>query len=183
MQRALVPLAGVGLGLLLSSCGGPDGPAQVTEQPKVPLPTTVVPPKAPPRDNKPVAQGLTRGQTIRGEARKFLQALGYSNQAAYLLTQQPGIYSNPNLEKIIRLRKMALAAAQSVDIEILDSIVDGFGTHFHDDFIPGVTLFLEAVQSSSDELLGLSREALNRWNDWYDDNRQRIEVAVNAEQP
>jgi hypothetical protein len=57
----------------------------------------------------------------------------------------------------------------------------GFGTHFRDDFIRGVSLFLEAVQSSSDQLLGRSREALNRWVDWYDANRERIETAVNAE--
>ena len=46
----------------------------------------------------------------------------------------------------------------------------------------GVGSFLEAVQSSSDERLGLSRHTLNRWVDWYDANRERIEVAVNAEQ-
>jgi hypothetical protein len=183
MKGALAPLAGVGLGLVLASCGGPDAlRVQPTEQPNALSSTTVVRPQLPPRNNKPVIEGLTRQQTVRGEAQKFLQALGYSNQAAYLATQQPGLYSNPKLEKIIALRRMALETAKSVDIEILDSIVAGFGSHFRDDFIRGVTLFLEAVQSSSsDELLGRSREALNRWADWYDANRERIEVAVNAE--
>jgi hypothetical protein len=182
MQHAFASLAGVALPLLLVSCGGPDAPGvQASEQPKAPSPTTVVPPKVPSRNDKPVSEGLTRHQTVRGEAQKFLQALGYSNQAAYLLTQRPGLYSNPDLDKIVSLRKMALEAAKAVDIEVLDSIVAGFGTHFRDDFIRGVALFLEAVQSSSDELLGRSRQALNRWTGWYDANRERIEVAVNEE--
>jgi len=67
-----------------------------------------------------------------------------------------------------------------VDVEILESIVDGFGTHFRDDFIGGLSLFLDAVHSRSDEMLGRSREALNRWADWYDANRERIELAINA---
>lgn len=75
---------------------------------------------------------------------------------------------------------MALEAANSVDTELLDSIVPGFGTHFRDDFISGVSLFLDALQSSSDERLGRSREALDRWDDWYNANRQRIEASVNA---
>lgn len=173
MKRVLAPLAGFGLGLVLASCGSPESP-----QPNAPSSTTVV---RPPRNDKPVIEGLTRRQTVRGEAQKFLLALGYSNQAGYLATQQPGLYSNPELEKIIALRRMALETAKSVDIEILDSIVAGFGAHFRDDFISGVALFLEAVQSSSDELLARSREALNRWADWYDVNRERIEAAVNAE--
>ena len=170
MKRALTALAGICLSLLLPSCGGP-----------APSPTTTVRPEVSPRNDKPVIEGLTRQQTVRGEAQKSLQALGYSNQAAYLATQQPGLYSNPELEKIITLRRMALETAKSVDVEILESIVAGLGTHFRDDFIRGVSLFLDAVQSRSDELLGRSREALNRWADWYDANRERIEVAVNAE--
>jgi hypothetical protein len=134
-----------------------------------------------PRNDKRVIAGLTRRQTVRGEVQKFLQGLGYSNQAGYLATQQAGLYSNPELNKIITLRRMALETARSVDIEVLDSIVVGFGTHFRDEFIRGVSLFLDAVQASSDELLARSREALNRWADWYDANRERIEVAVNAE--
>ncbi len=142
-------------------------------------PTTVRPNA--PGNERPVIEGLTRRQTVRGEAQKFLQAVVYSNQAGYLATQQTGLYSNPELEKIITLRRMALETAKSVDIEILDSIVAGFGTHFRDDFIRGVRLFLEAVQSSSDEILWRSREALNRWADWYDAHRECIEAAVNAE--
>lgn len=183
MKPALAALAGVGVALLLPSCGRPDAPrVKATEQAETPSPTTMVRPKVAPRNNnKPVIEGLTRHQTVRVEVQKFLQALGYSNQAGYLVTQQPGLYSNPELEKIITLRRMALETGKSVDIEILDSIVAGFGTHFRDDFVRGVTMFLEAVQSSSDELLERSRVALNRWADWYDDNRERIEAAANAE--
>lgn len=179
MKRVLAALTGLSLGLAVVSCGGPDAPpVQSSEQPNTPAST-----KLPSRETKPITQGLTRRQTVRGEAQKFLQALGYSNQAGYLLTQHTGsLYSDPQLKKIIELRIMALEAAKSVDIEILNSIVDGFGTHFRDDFMIGVGLFLEAVQSSSDERLGRSRDALNRWADWYDANRARIEVAVNAEQ-
>jgi hypothetical protein len=130
---------------------------------------------------KPFIEGLTRQQTVRGEVLKFLQALGYSNKAGHLAAQQPGLHSNTELEKTIALRTMALETAKSVDIEILDSIFPAFGTHFRWDFIKGVELFLAAVQSSSDELLGRSREALNRWADWYDANRERIELAINAE--
>jgi hypothetical protein len=180
MKHALAVLGGVGLAVLLSSCSGPDRPnVPATEQSQAPSPTTVRP-KAP-GNEKPVIEGLTRQQTVRGEVQKFLEALGYSNQAGYLATQQPGLYSNPELKKVIALRRMALETAKSVDIEILDSIVVGFGTHFRDDFITGVRLFLEAVQSSSDDLLRRSREAFNRWADWYDANRERIEAAVNAE--
>ena len=178
MKRVLAALTGFSLGLALVSCGEADAPrVQSSEQPSTPAST-----KLPPRDSKPVVQGLTRRQTVRGEAQKLLQALGYSNQAGYLLAQHAGsLYSDPELKRIIELRMMALEAAKSVDIEILNSIVAGFGTHFRDDFISGVTLFLDAVRSSSDELLGRSRGDLNRWVDWYDANREHIEAAVNAE--
>ena len=75
---------------------------------------------------------------------------------------------------------MALAAANSVDIENLNSIFPDFGTHFRENFTLGVSSFLDAMESSSDELLGRSREALNCWADWYNANYERIEVAVNA---
>jgi hypothetical protein len=147
-----------------------------------PLPPSLVAVEAklPQRDDKPVFEGLTRRETVRVESMRFLQALGYSNQAAYLLTPYPIVGTNPELQKIIALRRMALEVAKSVDIEILDSIAGGFGTHFRDEFIKGETLWLKAVESSSNELLLRSREASNRWTAWYNDNRERIEVAVNS---
>jgi hypothetical protein len=135
------------------------------------------------RTNRPEVVGLTRSQVVRAETKKLLLAMGVSQQASYLLIDDVhlNLAEHPKLKEIIELRQRALEAADSVDVEILNSMYPDLGSHFRDDFTGGIKKFLEGCRTYSRAAFVESKTLNDRWADWYNANRAQIEVAVNAD--
>lgn len=83
---------------------------------------------------------------------------------------------NPN--EIVELMEKALAEAKLVDIDELNEVYDGFGTHYRDEYIKGIKICIEGCKEVDLKKLMKSQLLLSVWQDWYLEN---IEKAFEAD--
>jgi hypothetical protein len=86
----------------------------------------------------------------------------------------PGLVAYEDMEEMIGLMREALAEGELVDVEVLDREYDGFASHFQDEYLQGLRLFLESWDED-DYVVGTlksleSQSLQNKWGDWYEAN-------------
>jgi hypothetical protein len=125
---------------------------------------------------------LTAQQIDKSEVNKFILAMNYSQQAAYLLNSTPheNLADYPNLKDILAYRHKAVEVGQSVDPEVLDQVYPGLGIRFKTEFLQAMALFVHGCETNSGDELRHSKLLNDQWADWYMANHKAVEDAANA---
>lgn len=106
----------------------------------------------------------------------FSKSIDYKNQATRILNkdQSPGVISKEDMLAVVDLTRQALAEAKLVDIDQLNRDYKDFGTHYRDEFIRGLKLFLDGYDSL-DNKKNLEGQVLDdQWGTWYRQNADGI---------
>ena len=83
------------------------------------------------------------------------------------------------IDEAMRLKKLALAEAAKVSIEELNDRYPGFGDHYRDEFIEGLTTEVRGYERNETLTDLRGQFLLHNWGKWYMANRERI---VNSEE-
>lgn len=110
----------------------------------------------------------------------LVKCFDYSNQATDLL----GDKNKPNYDKgkapkILELYKKSLAEAKQVDIDQLNQIYDGFGTHFRDECKRGLEYTVEGYEKENIENFLKGYALLSLWSDWYSEHIEIQKIGEN----
>ena len=124
---------------------------------------------------------LTPKQISEMEVKKFILAINYSQQGAYLLNSTPheNLADYPNLQDILSYRRKAIEIGKSANTDALNSVYPGLGDKFKDEFVEAMSLFVHGCETQSDEELRRSKLLNDQWADWYGAHRKAIEDAAN----
>jgi len=132
-----------------------------------------------------------------GSVGHFIAAMKYRNEAAKFGnkecperevtttdTVKPACYISEDDWKIIEdFDSKALAEAKQVDIAALNNHYPGFGDHFRDEFMEGLSLILHYNRSTDTFMAFLNGQILlDKFADWYSPNFEKIRQA-NSQTP
>ena len=97
-----------------------------------------------------IIQTVSCSEYTKSTVQYFVQSIEYNNQATRIMNMG-GSYElvNPeHMDKIIEFKKRALKEAKLVKIGKLNHRYPDFGNHFRDEFMKGLELFIEGVESN-----------------------------------
>lgn len=115
---------------------------------------------------------LLSGCNLLGNSniKHFNKSIDYANQATLILNQTGQFDS----EVMIPLKKKAVKEAKQVDVEKFNKDYEGLGSHYKNEFIKGLELFIEGIETQ-DNLKSLQgQKLLDKWGDWYLNNIDEI---------
>ena len=75
-------------------------------------------------------------------------------------------------KEVIGCYKKALTEAKKVDIESTNQTYPGFGDHFRSEFIKGLELFIQSVETGDEMTFDASMALLSKWKNWYQANME-----------
>src|ERR1035438_845750 len=129
----------------------------------------------------PAPKPLTEAQLAGMELKKMVDAVNYSQQATLLINEghtNGGIRQYTNIDKIVEYRRLAYETGQKANIDFLNKVFPELGTHFRDQFLQSVQLFLAAYDADSPSLLQQAGTLSDQWADWYQPNQSAIQAAA-----
>lgn len=89
--------------------------------------------------------------------------------------------SNEKSEKLERCKSLihsSIEIAVTVDVAELNNIYPDWGTHFSKDFIPGMKLLLEAMETNDKVVIANADASLIRWNQWIGQHGMNIKAEI-----
>lgn len=124
------------------------------------------------------ACAVSTSSTARYE--HFGKSIDYGNQAATIQNKLPDykVIAKEDMKAIVDLQRQSLIEAKLVDIDQLNGDYKEFGTHYRDEFIKGLELFLDAYDTIDSSKNVEALMLLDRWEGWYRQNIDGIRRAV-----
>lgn len=113
-------------------------------------------------------------KTDDGNIEHFSNAIDYSNQAAQISNENHADLRQKHIDQIITLYNSAIEEAKKVNIAELNADLDGFGTHFQDEFIKGLELQVEGFNGHDNKKLLQGQILSDKWGEWYTENYNQI---------
>ena len=115
--------------------------------------------------------------TEQGKSLKHLaNAIRYYNESSDVLGV--GYFdrtvSPEKMTKSIELLRLALSEAKEADIHALNMRFSGLGNHVRDEFVTGMTLYLDAYEKTDNNKLQRAQRLLDNWVQYYRDNTKKI---------
>lgn len=104
----------------------------------------------------------------------FVKALRHINKANRISNEAGKNPSKQDIENILTESNEALDEAKKTDIISMNNHIDGFGTHFRDEFIAGLDKFIVGINTSNNEESLEGQSLLEKWGVWFDENREKI---------
>jgi len=111
-----------------------------------------------------------------GRGKHFLDAIENVNRASDIEKSESenGILSGKGADNAYKNYRKALEEAKKVDIAALNRYYPHLGDHFQQEFIRGLDMFLQAIDTSN-LLKQLSGQALmDNWGTWYNNHLKEI---------
>ena len=106
----------------------------------------------------------------------FKDSIHYNNEATRIIKKigPYGEIPTKEMDEIIGLKQIALAQAKQVDIKMLNSTMPDLGRHYQEEFIEGLTLYIEGFESGNAQAALEGQILMDRFGEWYSDNYKQI---------
>ena len=110
----------------------------------------------------------------------FVKSIEYVNRANDQLNNRvssQGFYNIINREEEvgrISYFKKAISETTYVDAQKLNDVYEGFGSHYRDEFVKGLTFIIEGFENNDTQKFIDGQLLLNQWGSWYEQNINEI---------
>jgi hypothetical protein len=113
---------------------------------------------------------LSKGDDQTHSLGHLRKSIEYRNEAVRMVNKGSRVLYDQDMQRPVALVRQALAEARLVDAEVLDRRYEDFASHFRDEYLRGLQLFIESFEQG-DTLKSLdSRLLLRAWGNWYQSN-------------
>ena len=112
----------------------------------------------------------------------FIYSLESANKASEVVDDDVPYeeISKDDMLEIVDYRIQAKVESERVKTNHLNSIYDGLGDHYKNEFITGLELFIQGYGNSDNEKLQEGDELLDQFSAWYNTNVAGIEESLRS---